>query len=99
MCLQTVQERYQLIARALRAERDRNGGEPPDGIEPQQNVFILELVNQDRNWIERLLERLRATDEESIRSLRARRLEGPVHGIAGPGEMMACDRKQDERGE
>lgn len=37
----TVEKGYQLVARPLRTKRQRDCGQPPNGIQPKQDVVVL----------------------------------------------------------
>ena len=53
MC--TVEEGDELLTSALGTQCESDGAEPPDGVEPQLNILILQLVNQDRHRVEGVL--------------------------------------------
>ena len=44
-----LQERYQLIARAFRAEGESNRRYAMDGVQPQLYIFRPELIHEDGN--------------------------------------------------
>lgn len=48
----TVEEGYELVPCALRAQCESYGVETVDGIQSQDDIVVLQLVDEDSDWVE-----------------------------------------------
>ena len=87
-----MEEGYQLVAGPLDAERDGDRAQPSDRVEPQLDVLILELVDEDGDRVERRRVGVRLHGTRDARARLSGMRGRPAGGLPASTMLALADR-------